>query len=61
MSAGLSSVRLPLLRRNHPASWALSSTGEVNDRPGMNEVSKNPFARSITPLDSGSLAEDLPT
>ena len=36
------------------ANWALKSAGEVNSRPGMNEVSKKPLRRSTMPLDSGS-------
>jgi hypothetical protein len=34
----------------------LKSNGEVNVRPGRNEVSKNPLRRSTRPLDSGSRA-----
>jgi hypothetical protein len=29
-----------LASASHPASWALKSAGEVNDRPGKNEVSR---------------------
>ena len=34
--------------------WALKSNGEVNVRPGRNEVSKYPLRRSTSPLNSGS-------
>jgi hypothetical protein len=43
-------------RGNQAVRWVLKSTGEVNVRPGMNEVCKNWFALSTMPLDSGSLA-----
>lgn len=36
--------------------WMLKSSGDVNDLPGRNEVSKNPLRRSTRPLNSGSLA-----
>ena len=39
---------------NQPVSWSLKSCGEVNDLPGMNEVSNQPFLRFTMPLDSGS-------
>jgi hypothetical protein len=45
---------------NHAAGWVVRSTGLVNDRPGMNEVSKNPLVRSITPLVSERGAQQLP-
>jgi hypothetical protein len=41
-------------RESQSVNWALKSAGEVNVRPGMNEVSNQPLRRSTTPLDSGS-------
>ena len=35
-------------------NWVLKSAGDAKSRPGMNEVSNQPFRRSTTPLDSGS-------
>ena len=35
-------------------NWASKSAGDVNDRPGMNDVSNQPLRRSTTPFDSGS-------
>lgn len=43
-------------RGSQSASCPLKSAALANDRPGMNEVSRNPFARSAMPLDSGSNA-----
>lgn len=43
-----------LARGSQSASWVLKSAGEANRRPGRNEVSRNPLARSTMPLYSGS-------
>ena len=39
---------------SHWPIWAVKSAGEVNVRPGRNEVSKKPLRRSTSPLNSGS-------
>ena len=50
-------IRPPVVEPPRPAqvvNCSLKSAGDVNGRPGMNEVSYQPLHRSITPLDSGS-------
>lgn len=46
----------PLWRRapSLPVNWALKSAGDSKSRPGMKEVSKNPWRRSTRPSASGS-------
>ena len=46
---------------NQLPSWALKSAGEVNDLPGMNEVSNQPLRRSTIPFDSGSYGRSCTT
>jgi hypothetical protein len=56
-TAGLAPVRRTsraLALGSHAVSWALKSSGEAKDHPGRKEVSRNWFARSTTPLLSGS-------
>ena len=52
--APVARTRRVFARGNHADNWSLKSPGPANERPGRNEVSKNPLFRSITPFDSGS-------
>src|SRR6266496_791564 len=45
----------------HWPSWALKSAGEPNTRPGRNDVSRKPLARSTRPFASGSAGAQITT